>query len=146
MTASGDVTDPVPEMDNACLTLTGSCVKNCEGTVYATGFEWNKVQDIDDNTLQVTARCVAEATCGDSDEREAQPAELSRGTTTLSMQTGDTTVSIPSWDQSVEVDYLVTDIDLASCGSDTSCMATTIQTAIEAYDIENEYDNYEVVV
>lgn len=75
VTADGDTTAPVPEMDDACLVLTGSCVKNCEGTVYATGFEWNPV---DDDTLQVTARCVAEATCGDSDERDAQPAELTR--------------------------------------------------------------------
>lgn len=68
------------EYDDACLTLTDSCVRTCEGEIYATGFVWT----VDATTVRVDATCIVEATCGDSDEFAAEPAVIEYGTSTIS--------------------------------------------------------------
>jgi hypothetical protein len=93
-----------------------SCIKDCEGRVYATGFEMTQ----SGNTLQVDARCVSEATCGGSDEWDADPARLvySSGFDSLGTSPSEL-LTVPSWQGTGQIDIIVTGLDL--CGSDASC-------------------------
>ncbi|USN54874.1 MAG: hypothetical protein H6765_10565 [Candidatus Peribacteria bacterium] len=134
------MTAPVPEADEACLTVVTSCEKNCEGTVYATGFKWN---ELDANTLQVTAQCVSEATCGDTDQWDAIPAELTyTNGTPVSFTLFAPTFTIAGWDGNNKV---IT-VDVAACapGYLAACIANQANIALEAYDDENAFDNYEL--
>lgn len=72
--------DALSSYDDACLTMTESCIRTCEGEIYATGFVWT----VTATTVIVDATCIVEATCGDSDEFPALPAVLEYGTSSIS--------------------------------------------------------------
>ncbi|USN54868.1 MAG: hypothetical protein H6765_10535 [Candidatus Peribacteria bacterium] len=137
-TSSGNREDPVE--DTVCLTLTGSCIKNCAATVSATGFAWNQTAP---NTIQVTATCMSEATCGDSNEWDAVPAELVYRELTHRVDiVENATLQIPSWSGAGFITVSVA--GLTACGSDTGCAYTLISNAINAVDVVNGFDNYSI--
>ncbi|USN54864.1 MAG: hypothetical protein H6765_10515 [Candidatus Peribacteria bacterium] len=124
--ADGELNSPVS--DQADLYLSGSCIQNCEGTVYATGFTWSSIE----GQMRVDATCVSEATCGDSQEWPAQPAEMNYLQEWVTLQNTSTSFEIVGWDGNPHT----INVDFSSCGpTDEACVSSIVSAALEAYDV-----------
>lgn len=139
--------DALTQYDDACLTLTDSCVRTCEGEIYATGFVWT----VSANTVIVDATCIVEATCGDSDEFAADPAVIEYGTSSISTTIvgGSFNFDLPSDTVTGATVNIV--IDVSACAGAQPCIETATLSGIQASDeydgtLPDDFQNYNLLL